>query len=164
MLRVLRGGDEIRLTPKEFELLALLARNPDRVLTHRAILKAIWGPNAVERARASLGRWWRSCAGRSSRDPSKPRSICSASPGFGYRFAPDAAWASFSRNFSGGSRPPLQATPSYAGLVISAARLGIVAVMAALLWIVTTGPPVLAFGLAPPPPSCGADGSRGSRS
>ena len=45
--RVLRGDDEIRLTPKEFDLLALLARNPDRVLTHRVILKAIWGPNAV---------------------------------------------------------------------------------------------------------------------
>jgi len=46
--RVLRDGAEIRLTPKEFELLSLLARNHDRVLTHRAILKAIWGPNAVE--------------------------------------------------------------------------------------------------------------------
>jgi two-component system KDP operon response regulator KdpE len=46
--RVVRGDDEIRLTPKEFELLALLARNADRVLTHRAILKAIWGPNAVD--------------------------------------------------------------------------------------------------------------------
>jgi len=40
--RVVRGDDEIRLTPKEFELLALLARNADRVLTHRAILKTIW--------------------------------------------------------------------------------------------------------------------------
>ncbi len=46
--RVLRGDDEIRLTPKEFELLALLARNVDRVLTHRTILKTIWGGNAVE--------------------------------------------------------------------------------------------------------------------
>ncbi len=46
--RVVRAGEEIRLTPKEFELLSLLARNADRVLTHRAILKAIWGPNAVE--------------------------------------------------------------------------------------------------------------------
>jgi two-component system KDP operon response regulator KdpE len=46
--RVLRGEAEIRLTPKEFELLSLLARNHDRVLTNRAILKAIWGPNAVE--------------------------------------------------------------------------------------------------------------------
>ena len=39
---------EVRLTPKEFELLSLLARNHDRVLTHRVILKEVWGPNAVE--------------------------------------------------------------------------------------------------------------------
>ena len=46
--RVTKGDTEIRLTPKEFELLALFAHNPDRVLTHRTILKAIWGPNAVD--------------------------------------------------------------------------------------------------------------------
>ena len=46
--RVMRGGDELRLTPKEFELLLFLAQHPGRVLTHRAILKAIWGPNAVD--------------------------------------------------------------------------------------------------------------------
>lgn len=46
--RLLRGDDEIRLTPKEFELFAFLARNPNRVLTHRTILKAIWGANAVD--------------------------------------------------------------------------------------------------------------------
>src|SRR4029434_9350069 len=46
--RVIRDGTEIRLTPKEFELLSLLARNHDKVLTHRAILKSVWGPNAVE--------------------------------------------------------------------------------------------------------------------
>ena len=39
--RVVRGTNEIRLTPKEFELLALLARDPERVLTHRVILEAI---------------------------------------------------------------------------------------------------------------------------
>jgi two-component system KDP operon response regulator KdpE len=46
--RVVRGDDDIRLTPKEFELLALLAHNTDRVLTHRTILRAIWGANAVD--------------------------------------------------------------------------------------------------------------------
>ena len=46
--RVLRKETEIRLTPREFELLSLLARNHDRVLTHRTVLKAIRGPNAVE--------------------------------------------------------------------------------------------------------------------
>jgi two-component system KDP operon response regulator KdpE len=46
--RVVRGEDEIRLTPKEFELLTFLAKNPNRVLTHRAILKAVWNQNAVD--------------------------------------------------------------------------------------------------------------------
>ena len=46
--RVLRRDEEIRLTPKEFELLALLAHNVDRVLTHRTILKTVWGATAVE--------------------------------------------------------------------------------------------------------------------
>ena len=46
--RVLRDNEELRLTPKEFELLTFLAQHPGRVLTHRAILKAIWGPNAVD--------------------------------------------------------------------------------------------------------------------
>jgi two-component system KDP operon response regulator KdpE len=46
--RAVRGDEDIRLTPKEFDLLSLLARNHDRVLTHRTILKAIWGANAVD--------------------------------------------------------------------------------------------------------------------
>ena len=43
--RVMRDGEEVRLTPKEFELLTFLAQHPGRVLTHRAIMKAIWGPH-----------------------------------------------------------------------------------------------------------------------
>ena len=46
--RVVRLGAEIRLTPKEFELLSLLARHADCVLTHRKILTEIWGANAVD--------------------------------------------------------------------------------------------------------------------
>ncbi|MBW8868920.1 MAG: response regulator transcription factor [Acidobacteria bacterium] len=46
--RVLIAGDEIRLTPKEFELLGFLAQHPGRVLTHRVILKAVWGPHAMD--------------------------------------------------------------------------------------------------------------------
>jgi len=41
-------GEEIRLTPKEFDLLLLFARNPERVLTHKTLLKAIWGPAGVD--------------------------------------------------------------------------------------------------------------------
>ena len=46
--RVLTDGKEVRLTPKEFELLTYLAQRPGRVVTHRAILRAIWGPQALD--------------------------------------------------------------------------------------------------------------------
>ena len=83
--RLLRGREEIRLTPKEMDLLTLLVRNRDRVLTHRAILKAIWGANAVEQPEhlwtlvAQLRR-------KIEPDPSNPRYLVSE-PWVGYRFA-----------------------------------------------------------------------------
>jgi two-component system KDP operon response regulator KdpE len=86
--RVVRGDEEIRLTPKEFELLALLARNADRVLTHRAILKAIWGPNAVNQPE----HLWVLIAQLRKKvepDPSAPRYLISE-PWVGYRFATEA--------------------------------------------------------------------------
>lgn len=45
---VTRSGKPIKLTPKEFELLAILARNAERVVTHRQILTAVWGPAHTE--------------------------------------------------------------------------------------------------------------------
>jgi two-component system KDP operon response regulator KdpE len=83
--RVIKGHDEIRLTPKEFELLSLLAHNPDRVMTHQAILKAIWGAHAVDQPEhlwvlvAQLRK-------KIERDPSQPRLLVSE-PWVGYRFA-----------------------------------------------------------------------------
>ena len=41
-------GREVHLTPKEFDLLVYLAKHPGRVLTHRALLSAVWGANSVE--------------------------------------------------------------------------------------------------------------------
>ena len=41
-------GEPLKLTPKEFELLALLVRNAGRVVTHRQILTAVWGPAHTE--------------------------------------------------------------------------------------------------------------------
>jgi len=87
--RVLRRQDEIRLTPKELDLLTLLVRNHDRVLTHRAILKAIWGTNAIEQPEhlwtlvAQLRR-------KIEPDPSNPRYLLSE-PWVGYRFAAEGA-------------------------------------------------------------------------
>jgi two-component system, OmpR family, KDP operon response regulator KdpE len=85
--RVIRGGVEIRLTPKELELLLFLAQHPGRVLTHRAILKAVWGPHAVDQPEhlrvlvASLRK-------KIEPDPSRPRYI-STEPWVGYRFVGD---------------------------------------------------------------------------
>jgi len=39
---------DVRLTPKEFDLLVYLARHPGKVVTHRALLGAVWGPNSTE--------------------------------------------------------------------------------------------------------------------
>jgi two-component system KDP operon response regulator KdpE len=85
--RVLRDDTEIRLTPKEFELLSLLARNHDRVLTHRAILKAVWGPNAVEQPE----HLWTLVAQLRKKlepDPATPKYLLSE-PWVGYRFVAD---------------------------------------------------------------------------
>jgi len=85
--RVVRGEEEIRLTPKEFDLLALLAHNADRVLTHRAILKAIWGTQAVnepEHLWVLMGQLRK----KLEPDPSKPRYLISE-PWVGYRLATD---------------------------------------------------------------------------
>ncbi len=82
--RVVRGEEDIRLTPKEFELLAFLARNPDRVLTHRSILKTVWGPNAVDQPEhlwVLVGQLRK----KIEPDPSHPRYLVSE-PWVGYRF------------------------------------------------------------------------------
>lgn len=82
--RVVRGDAEIRLTPKEFDLLTLLARNHDRVLTHRAILKSLWGPNAVEQPE----HLWTLVAQLRKKiepDSANPRYVRSE-PWVGYRF------------------------------------------------------------------------------
>lgn len=42
--RVVVRGTDVELTPKEFALLAALARHPGRVLTHRMLLQEVWGP------------------------------------------------------------------------------------------------------------------------
>jgi two-component system KDP operon response regulator KdpE len=83
--RVVRDGEEVRLTPKEFELLTFLAQHPGRVLTHRAILKAVWGPHAVdqpEHLRVLVGALRK----KIEPSPSTPKYILTE-PWVGYRFA-----------------------------------------------------------------------------
>jgi two-component system KDP operon response regulator KdpE len=83
--RVLTDGDEVRLTPKEFDLLAYLAQHPGRVLTHRTILKAIWGPHATDQPE-HLRVLVRSLRKKIEPDPSSPTYILTE-PWVGYRFA-----------------------------------------------------------------------------
>jgi len=87
--RVVRGDEEIRLTPKEFDLLSLLARNADRVLTHRAILKAIWGSNAVGQPE-HLWVLMAQLRKKIEVDSTKPKYLLSE-PWVGYRFATDSS-------------------------------------------------------------------------
>lgn len=83
--RVHRGDAEIRLSPKEFELLTLLVTRAGRVLTHRSILKAIWGSHGTEQPehlRVLMGQLRR----KIEPDPARPRYLLTE-PWVGYRFA-----------------------------------------------------------------------------
>lgn len=75
----------IRLTPKEFDLLALLAAHPGRVLTHRQILSRVWGPAHVEDV-AYLRVFISQLRQKIEPDATQPRLI-ETEPGVGYRAA-----------------------------------------------------------------------------
>jgi two-component system, OmpR family, KDP operon response regulator KdpE len=79
-------GREIHLTPKEFELLTYLARNPNKVVTHRALLAAVWGGNSTEQVeylRVFVGQLRKKVEPESN----SPRYILTE-PWVGYRFEP----------------------------------------------------------------------------
>jgi two-component system, OmpR family, KDP operon response regulator KdpE len=83
--RVTRAGQEIKLTPKEFELLSCLARNAGRVVTHKQILTAVWGPAHTEHTqylRVYIGHLRQ----KIEQDPDDPRVVLTE-PGIGYRIA-----------------------------------------------------------------------------
>ena len=78
-------GGEIALSPKEFELLALLARHAGKVLTHKQILTAIWGP-AHEHDTQYLRVYVGQLRSKVEPNPSDPRFLLTE-PGIGYRLA-----------------------------------------------------------------------------
>ena len=82
--RVIRSGEDIRLTPKEFDLLSVLARNAGRVMTHRALLKAIWGTSRADEPE-HLWVLVRQLRKKLEPNPSNPRYI-QTEPWVGYRF------------------------------------------------------------------------------
>jgi two-component system, OmpR family, KDP operon response regulator KdpE len=78
-----RQGQEVRLAPKEYALLELLARNAGRVVTHAQLLKTVWGPahaHDVEYLRVAV----RAIRRKLEVDPTKPQLIRNE-PGVGYR-------------------------------------------------------------------------------
>ena len=83
--RVLREGEEIHLTPKEFELLRALARNRGRLMTHRTLLGEVWG-HAYEDDTHTLRVHIANLRRKIEPDPGEPRYI-RTDPGVGYRFA-----------------------------------------------------------------------------
>jgi two-component system KDP operon response regulator KdpE len=82
--RVERGGEAIKLTPKEYELLTLLARHAGKVVTHKTLLTSVWGPAHAEDLqylRVFIGQ----LRAKIERDPAAPQ-VIATEPGVGYRF------------------------------------------------------------------------------
>lgn len=79
-------GQEVHLSPKEFELLVYFLQHPGKVLTHRVLLSAIWGGNYVEQTEY-LRVFIRHLRKKIERTPAKPRHILTE-PWIGYRFDP----------------------------------------------------------------------------
>jgi two-component system KDP operon response regulator KdpE len=82
--RVTRDGEEIHLTPKEFDLLRTLAHNRGRLMTHRALLGEVWG-HAYEDDTHTLRVHIANLRRKIEPDSQEPRYI-RTDPGVGYRF------------------------------------------------------------------------------
>ena len=86
---VRRGDTIVHLTSKEFKLLYYFLQNPGRVVSHRRLLQAVWGPdysNEVEYLRVFINQLRK----KIEADPAHPKYILTE-PSFGYRFAARAA-------------------------------------------------------------------------
>ena len=85
--RVTRGGVEVHLTQIEYRLLLELLRYPGKVLTHRHLLREVWGPAHVDQThylRIYMGHLRQ----KLEREPARPRHLLTET-GVGYRFVPD---------------------------------------------------------------------------
>jgi two-component system KDP operon response regulator KdpE len=80
---VLVNGQEVHLTPIEYKLLATLVKHAGRVITHRQLLKEVWGPNSSEQTqylRVYMGQ----LRHKLEQNPSRPQFL-TTEPGVGYR-------------------------------------------------------------------------------
>jgi two-component system KDP operon response regulator KdpE len=85
--RVRIRGQAVRLTPKEFDLFTFMAKHPNRVLPHKMLLGAVWGPASEEQSeylRVFVGQLRK----KLEPDPARPRHLVTE-PWVGYRFNPD---------------------------------------------------------------------------
>jgi two-component system KDP operon response regulator KdpE len=86
---VVRGGDEVHLTPTEMSLLLVLARDAGKVITHRQILQRVWGDYAAENA-PQLRVYINYLRRKLEEDSAHPRLIVTE-PGVGYRIRAEPA-------------------------------------------------------------------------
>jgi two-component system, OmpR family, KDP operon response regulator KdpE len=84
--RVHVRGQQVRLTPKEFDLFVYMARRPNRVIPHRALLESVWGESSRERPeylRVYIGHLRQ----KLELNPAQPKHLATE-PWVGYRFNP----------------------------------------------------------------------------
>ena len=83
--RILVRGEEVRLTPKEFDLLVYFARHPEKVITHAVLLRSVWGAQSVnqnEYLRVFVGQLRKKLEGGGDKH------YIVTEPWIGYRFTP----------------------------------------------------------------------------
>jgi two-component system KDP operon response regulator KdpE len=85
---VARAGERVHLTPHEYRLLAELARHPGRVLTHPALLSAVWGPEYGSETHY-LRVYMANLRRKLEEDPARPRHLITET-GVGYRLRASA--------------------------------------------------------------------------
>jgi two-component system KDP operon response regulator KdpE len=88
--RVMRDGQVLKLTRREFDLLSVLARHAGKVVTHKQLLHAVWGP-AHEQDTQYLRTYVGQLRQKIEPDPSDP-SVVLTEPGIGYRLAEPKEW------------------------------------------------------------------------
>jgi two-component system KDP operon response regulator KdpE len=84
--RVTRDGDDVRLTPTEWQLLEILVRNSGRLVTQRQLLREVWG-ESYETESNYLRVYLAQLRRKLEPEPSQPRYLLTE-PGMGYRFTP----------------------------------------------------------------------------
>jgi two-component system KDP operon response regulator KdpE len=82
--QVFRDGEEIHLTPTEYKLLATLIRHAGKLLSHRQLLREVWGSNFISQTHY-LRVYVMQLRQKIEHDPTRPR-LPLSEPGVGYRF------------------------------------------------------------------------------